>query len=216
MKKHKHHIIPKHMGGSNDPSNIVELSIKEHAEAHKKLWIKYGKIEDKIAYECLLGRKLLEEERIYLSIIGFHKFYSDEIKRKNWINKIKEKRKKQIITNKHKKNISKSLKKAHREGKFNNIIYSEEMRNNARKKYIENNMAKKLADSRKKSKKWKNIMTSKKYRKNQRKISKKAKKVSINGKKYLSIHHAVEETGFKYNKLRNILISNTDKNIFFL
>ena len=35
---HKHHIIPKHMGGSNNPSNIVKLTIKEHAEAHKKLY----------------------------------------------------------------------------------------------------------------------------------------------------------------------------------
>jgi len=24
------------MGGTNDPSNLVELSIEEHAEAHKK------------------------------------------------------------------------------------------------------------------------------------------------------------------------------------
>lgn len=35
--KHVHHIIPKHMGGSNEPSNLVELSIDDHAEAHIKL-----------------------------------------------------------------------------------------------------------------------------------------------------------------------------------
>lgn len=33
---HLHHIIPKHMGESDDPDNLVELSIEEHAEAHKK------------------------------------------------------------------------------------------------------------------------------------------------------------------------------------
>jgi hypothetical protein len=48
--KHKHHIIPKHMGGTDDPSNIIELSVKEHAEAHKLLWEQYGKEEDRIAW----------------------------------------------------------------------------------------------------------------------------------------------------------------------
>ena len=40
--KHKHHIIPKHMGGTNDPSNLIELTVEEHAEAHKLLWEQYG------------------------------------------------------------------------------------------------------------------------------------------------------------------------------
>ena len=43
--KHKHHIIPKHMGGTDDESNIIELTIEEHAEAHKKLYEENGKLE---------------------------------------------------------------------------------------------------------------------------------------------------------------------------
>ena len=39
--KHKHHIIPKHMGGTDDPSNLIELTVEEHAEAHKILFEKY-------------------------------------------------------------------------------------------------------------------------------------------------------------------------------
>lgn len=31
--KHIHHIIPRHMGGTDDPSNLIELTIQEHAEA---------------------------------------------------------------------------------------------------------------------------------------------------------------------------------------
>ena len=38
--KHKHHIIPRHAGGSNDPDNSVYLTVEEHAEAHKKLYEK--------------------------------------------------------------------------------------------------------------------------------------------------------------------------------
>ena len=45
------------MGGTDDPSNLVELTIKEHAEAHKKLYKKYGRWQDKLAYESLLKLK---------------------------------------------------------------------------------------------------------------------------------------------------------------
>jgi hypothetical protein len=34
MKTHKHHIIYKSQGGSNDPSNLVELDFIEHARLH--------------------------------------------------------------------------------------------------------------------------------------------------------------------------------------
>jgi hypothetical protein len=52
---HKHHIIPKHMGGTNDPSNLVELTVSEHAEAHRLLWEKYGRKEDELAWKGLSG-----------------------------------------------------------------------------------------------------------------------------------------------------------------
>ena len=41
---HVHHIVPRHMGGTDDPSNLIKLTIEEHAEAHKKLWEKHGNI----------------------------------------------------------------------------------------------------------------------------------------------------------------------------
>lgn len=48
--KHKHHIIPRHAGGTDDPDNIVELTVEEHAEAHRILYEQYGKIQDKVAW----------------------------------------------------------------------------------------------------------------------------------------------------------------------
>jgi hypothetical protein len=61
MLKHKHHIIPKHMGGSDDPSNLVELTVEEHAEAHRKLYEQYGHWQDKIAYDMLSGQIGLDD-----------------------------------------------------------------------------------------------------------------------------------------------------------
>jgi len=74
--KHRHHIIPKHEGGSDDPSNIVYLSVKEHAEAHRDLYEKNGKIEDYLAWKGLSGiigkeeiiEKLLKENGKKLGI----------------------------------------------------------------------------------------------------------------------------------------------------
>jgi len=53
---HKHHIIPKHAGGTDDPSNIVELSVEEHALAHKELFEQYGRWQDRLAWRGLSGQ----------------------------------------------------------------------------------------------------------------------------------------------------------------
>jgi len=50
---HKHHIVPKHAGGTNDSSNLIELTIEEHAEAHRLLYEKYGRWQDEVAWKSL-------------------------------------------------------------------------------------------------------------------------------------------------------------------
>ena len=50
---HKHHIIPRHAGGTDDPSNLVELSPAEHAEAHRLLYEQYGRWQDYVAWQGL-------------------------------------------------------------------------------------------------------------------------------------------------------------------
>ena len=60
---HKHHIIPRHMGGTNDPSNIVLCTIAEHAEHHKVLFEKHGLEWDRIAWLSLSGQINVNEAK---------------------------------------------------------------------------------------------------------------------------------------------------------
>ena len=50
-----HHIIPKHAGGTDDPSNLIKLTLEEHANAHKELFEKYGRWQDEVAYKAISG-----------------------------------------------------------------------------------------------------------------------------------------------------------------
>ena len=49
------------MGGSDDPSNLVELTPEEHAEAHRKLYEERGMWQDYLAWKGLEGRMTSEE-----------------------------------------------------------------------------------------------------------------------------------------------------------
>jgi CRISPR/Cas system CMR subunit Cmr4 (Cas7 group RAMP superfamily) len=77
--KHKHHIIPKHMGGSDDPENLIELTIEEHADAHRILFEKYGKIEDYWAWKGLSGQIGKEELLREISKNNGKKVYENKL-----------------------------------------------------------------------------------------------------------------------------------------
>jgi len=52
---HKHHILPRHAGGTNDPDNIIVLTVTQHAMYHFANWQLWGRVEDKIAWRGLSG-----------------------------------------------------------------------------------------------------------------------------------------------------------------
>ena len=52
------------MGGTDEPSNLIKLTPKQHANAHKKLFEKYGKKEDYLAWQGLSGQ-IGKEEIVY-------------------------------------------------------------------------------------------------------------------------------------------------------
>jgi len=71
--KHKHHIIPRYRGGSDDPSNLVEVSVVQHAMWHFCNYQLWGEPEDRLAWRGLsgaIGKEEILKERM---IIGSHK-----------------------------------------------------------------------------------------------------------------------------------------------
>ena len=54
--KHTHHIIPQYLGGTDDPSNLIELTVEDHAEVHRKLYELHGNWQDYCAWQALSGR----------------------------------------------------------------------------------------------------------------------------------------------------------------
>jgi|LakMenE18May11ns_1017448.scaffolds.fasta_scaffold9338631_1 hypothetical protein len=61
------------MGGSDDPSNLVELTVEEHAEAHRKLFEQHGKEEDRMAWLALSGQASKPEVMRLASRLGRQK-----------------------------------------------------------------------------------------------------------------------------------------------
>ena len=56
------------MGGTDDPSNLIELTVEEHAEAHKKLYEEHGNEYDRIAYEALSG--MIKKEEVISQVLS--------------------------------------------------------------------------------------------------------------------------------------------------
>ena len=68
---HRHHLIPKHMGGGDEEENLTPpISIKLHAEFHRDLYEQFGAKEDYIAWQALSGRITSEEARLMAAKAG--------------------------------------------------------------------------------------------------------------------------------------------------
>jgi hypothetical protein len=64
---HYHHIVPKHLGGTDDIDNLILLSPLDHAKAHLELYRMYGKQADAWAYNRLMRQAGIKVESIYIA-----------------------------------------------------------------------------------------------------------------------------------------------------
>lgn len=78
--KHRHHIIPKHAGGTDEPENLTPpISIRLHAMFHLDRYKNVGDALDLIACRSLLGAITSEEARIAtLRLVLKGRTYSEE------------------------------------------------------------------------------------------------------------------------------------------
>jgi hypothetical protein len=60
------------MGGTDDPDNLVSITVEQHALLHKQLWEDLGHQEDFIAWKCLSGQ-ISNQEAIRLAILEARK-----------------------------------------------------------------------------------------------------------------------------------------------
>lgn len=70
---HWHHIIPLHAGGMDTPSNLKQITLEEHAEAHRLLWETNGAWQDWCAWKGLstaIGQEEIRRLVVMLANIG--------------------------------------------------------------------------------------------------------------------------------------------------
>jgi hypothetical protein len=111
------------MGGSDDKSNLIDLTVEEHAEAHRKLWEQNGHWQDKIAWQGLAN--MIDKQEI------ISKAQSNALKDYHSRPEIKEKyselNKKRWSNENHRQYVSNCTKKQWEDPKFF-VIHSEIMK----------------------------------------------------------------------------------------
>jgi hypothetical protein len=67
----RHHIIPRSMGGSDDETNLIYLTAREHFIAHWLLWLLYRDTSSGYAFSMMRRRRLNQVKTKYFSSKGY-------------------------------------------------------------------------------------------------------------------------------------------------
>lgn len=211
---HTHHIIPKHMGGDDSPDNLIELSVEDHADAHRVLYETYGLKADLMAWLMLSG-KTSEAElvRIELAKEGHKKFRESSVAREvdRRVSKTLKGRK---LSDEHVANIGKGLKLYYTD----NPDAIERQRQNFlsridqhRARMQDPEQLQKMASGRRNSTKWQDAVRSQECRAKKSDADPRRRPVIVKGVEYAGLRVAARETGYTYNKLRwHLVRGNTD------
>lgn len=199
--KHRHHIVPKHMGGSDHDENLIELSVADHALAHLRLYEKYGKWQDLFAYNALRGKTDESEAiRVQAAKLGFQEFLMSDgaVEWRHHISSSSVGRKESDLTC-YRKSVSGVM--AWRCGKFNDRkkIPVNMLRENCKRN------SSKMAVGRSRSKKWKQSVTSEEYKKKKMLADPRSTPIILGGIKYNSLRDAARNTEYSYYKIRRMV-----------
>lgn len=199
--KHLHHIIPKHIGGTDEPSNLIYLSVEEHAAAHEELYNQHGRLGDLVAWQCLSGKTTFSEKlRKELAISGFReKVLNNPDRRSEWIQKLSIANTGKIIPQDTRTKLSDSLKTSYRIGRKKYVPPKDP--NHHSKNCKANSEI--LAEGRRKSEKWIKAVTDPDMIKNKQTNSPKNKPILIDGVEYFSIAEAARCLNLDVQRLRS-------------
>jgi hypothetical protein len=231
----RHHIVPRHAGGTNNKENLIKLSLKDHTLAHKIRYEVYRSQYDLSAYNYMTGqfakakraicaangakskgRKLTEEhkQKISKATSGqnnpfYGKTHTLEVRQK-----LRESSYGKRWSEESKKKLSKTLKTkpetTHpRRCRIGNEVYS-----SLTQAAIDVNISKSLLMYRLNS----TILTDYKWidPPREEKRSKTSKKVLIDGTEYQSISQAASSLGLHPSTVSKRCKSNVYANYFFI
>ena len=74
---HRHHIVPKHAGGTDDPSNLLKCNVAMHAFMHEQRYRELGDKYDKYAAQMLRREITVGKARQLSAIEGSRRYYAE-------------------------------------------------------------------------------------------------------------------------------------------
>jgi len=191
---HSHHIIPKHAGGPNEPLNLKELSIFEHAEAHRILYEEYGRAADRMAWRMLSG-KTEEKEDLRKAVANeklHEKIFNIPERKEEWASRISISLLGTVQSEETKEKRKKSRRKAQEEGRLKGC----------KSHSMSDENKDKMTKARKISTIWRAVMSSEETSIKKRLST--GTKVTIDDILYDSIREAVKKTELNYNLILDI------------